>query len=75
MEKPGIHHYINYEWKADGSFEARVPKPILLREKIDAYEIRNAPDLQYKSYINFKNGVAGIYYSGKLNQLFITSFQ
>jgi hypothetical protein len=73
-EKPGVHRYFNYEWDHQNAFKIRDLSTMLLKEKIDQFEIKNRTRVDYKSYIAYKGGLAAVYYEAKKNNLSVIHF-
>ena len=74
-EKPGVHRYFNYEYYPDSGFKRRNLSTEILREEIDHYELDNATRVTFKTYIDYKMGVAAIYYNLKEGYLKIVAFE
>jgi len=60
-ERPGVHRYFDVDYDGQHTFKRREVQGTTLKEKIDYYESANFEFVSFKTYINYKNGVAGIY--------------
>lgn len=75
-EGPGLSRYFYYTWDPKhNTFEVTNSSLPFLRQKIDQYEINLHIMHEYKSYIEYKNGLAGIYYDSKAKRVSIVHFK
>lgn len=76
MEGPGITRYFYYEWnESENTFRVKEPSVQLTRQKIDNYEISQRVAYKYKNYVEYKGGVAGVYYDTKSNKASVVYFE
>lgn len=73
-EGPGVATYFYYGWdEATNTFVVEETTP-LARQKIDTHEITQDTEYKYKDYIEYRNGVAAIYYDAKNDKVSIYHF-
>lgn len=74
QEKPGVHRYFSYVISESSGHVKTDKATTTLREKIDDYEVDTIPRIDYKTYFNYKDGVAGLYVNAETGRLFVVYY-